>query len=87
MPNIFTPNQDGDNESFRPLIMTGTFDLEMEIYNRWGQLLFEKQGLNSSWDGRLAGEEVAEGVYYYVVRSKDARGRWYEDQGMLTLLR
>lgn len=87
MPNVFTPNQDGDNELFRPLIMTGTVDLELEIYNRWGQLLYHKRGMDSAWDGRLSGDPAPEGIYFYRVRSKDDAGRWYEQSGHLTLLR
>jgi len=74
-PNIITPNGDGDNEIFRPYLDGDTeFNLfplmtnvELLIYNRWGQIVAE---INSArgWDGKDSGDDMPEGVYYYIYR-------------------
>lgn len=73
MPNVFSPNGDGFNDTFRPIEMTG-FEGVLEIYNRWGQLLFSTKLLERGWDGTDGGAEVPEGTYYYVVTGSGAEG-------------
>ena len=77
--NIFTPNNDGINDCFKPEV-EGRFSecYEFKVYNRWGALLFEAvAGQNHCWDGRTKGGIVVpEGTYYYisVVRGMDHAG-------------
>lgn len=59
-PKAFTPNGDGRNDTFRPLIAQGTY--EMVIYNRWGQEVF--QG-NTPWDGRSKAQNAPSDVYVF----------------------
>lgn len=74
-PNIITPNQDGDNEEFRPYLSSDTefnlfplmTDVELLIFNRWGQLIEEIQK-PLPWNGRSSGDELAEGVYFYTYK-------------------
>lgn len=69
IPNVFTPNRDGDNESFA-IEVTGAFDdcSSFEIYNRWGQRIYSASHLPFSWDGyTLSGDPVSEGTYFYVI--------------------
>lgn len=68
LPNVFTPNGDGRNDTFAPL---GEHLLgpcaHLTIHNRYGQLMFESLGNALSWDGRsYAGELATDGVYFYV---------------------
>ncbi len=67
IPNIITPNGDGINDLFHlnfPIIKT-------EIFNRWGEKLFESNN-DAFWDGRTtAGNEVPSGTYYYVVKTEE----------------
>jgi gliding motility-associated-like protein len=75
IPNAFSPNGDGLNSTFFPL---GFFDFtSMEIYNRWGELLYYTEDLNRGWDGTFAGAEAQMGVYFFVIRYElpDAEGR------------
>lgn len=68
-PNVITPNFDGENDVL-DINITGDLQdcLFMEVFNRWGQLVFESTGNNTRWDGHtVAGELVQEGVYFYVV--------------------
>ncbi|MBT8327018.1 MAG: gliding motility-associated C-terminal domain-containing protein, partial [Bacteroidia bacterium] len=65
IPNAFSPNGDNHNNVFRPV---GNVVLKkMEIYNRWGELLYEQDGNSLSWDGYYDGERVQTGQYYYVI--------------------
>jgi gliding motility-associated-like protein len=65
IPNIFSPNDDNLNETFRPY---GFFDFtRMEIFNEYGQLLYTSEVLEDGWDGTYDGTEVMQGMYYYVI--------------------
>jgi gliding motility-associated-like protein len=93
MPNVFTPNGIGDNNFFKPIQVSNVFDFHLRIYNRWGRQVseFSKRGEMDlsweGWDGRSGSSEVAEGVYFWVVKYKDLRGRNRQARGTVTLLR
>jgi len=97
-PNIFSPNADQKNDLFKPFLEDNpSFDItsittsfEMQIYNRWGVLVFEASQTVRSWDGRLlTGEKAGEGVYYYIVRFESDCGVGGEKEmnGTLHLVR
>ncbi len=62
-PNIFTPNNDGKNDTLEFLYLEFLPDNHLVVRNRWGGLVFEKSGYRNTWDG----DDLAEGVYYYVL--------------------
>ncbi len=68
-PNIFTPNSDLKNDRFLPKKYGEIFDFNIEIYNRWGKLVYKSTDLEEGWDGTNLnnGEDCSEGVYFYVV--------------------
>lgn len=68
MPNVFSPNGDGHNDRFTPLDYSGEPGL-LEIFNRWGQLVFSTKSLAQGWSGT----EVPEGTYYFLVTPDDTR--------------
>ena len=86
--NVFTPNGDGTNDyfSFDEYAMTS---IEALIYNRWGELVYSWTSPNQNWDGRgVDGEELPEGVYYYVLNFTGEDGYSYTvKKGSITLLR
>ena len=87
LANAFTPNGDGTNDyfSFNEYGMTS---VEALIYNRWGELVYSWKTLNQDWDGRgIDGEELPEGVYYYVLNATGEDGYSYTKKGSITLLR
>lgn len=87
MPNVFTPNGSGYNEQFQPIALQGVSSLQLGIYNRWGQLMYETRSLNFAWDGRSpAGVQVPDGVYFWVLNYEGADGPG-EQHGTVTLLR
>ena len=80
-PNIITPNADGVNDVFKLEMLCEMTDIEVNVYNRWGQLLASKKGEEFknqysqsrfvfNWDGRVEGFLVAEGVYFYHISYK-----------------
>jgi gliding motility-associated-like protein len=85
--NVFTPNGDDVNDFFD----FGEYAMEsisVEIYNRWGQIVYSWTIPNYQWDGRdFDGRNLAEGVYYYVLSSTGDDGQNYSKKGSITLLR
>ena len=82
IPNSFTPNGDGLNDSF---IATGggIKEFKMEIYNRWGNLIFTTNSLSQPWDGVGHGQDN----YMWKIYLKDSKGTQREMIGSVTLLR
>jgi gliding motility-associated-like protein len=85
VPNAFTPNGDGDNDSFKA-IGYNLKSIHTQIYNRWGELLYESFGLNDAWDGTFKGQLVIEGVYLYMIDAQALDGEHYYLSGDVTVL-
>jgi gliding motility-associated-like protein len=69
LPNVFTPNNDGANDLYTPILPIRFIDgVDMKIFNRWGALVFETSDPMLNWDGTssVTGSTLEEGVYYYV---------------------
>jgi gliding motility-associated-like protein len=66
IPNTITPNGDGKNDVFRPVGL-GISDFTMQIYNRWGELLFETTDPSQGWNGFYKNTVVQEDTYVYVI--------------------
>jgi len=69
LPNVFTPNADGDNDLFSALIpYRYVKDIKIDILNRWGQVVFSTTDPDVNWDGKHqeANTPVPDGVYYYI---------------------
>ncbi len=73
IPNVFTPNGDGDNDIFSVEIPGKLAScLDLNIYNRWGQLIYKSYGNVVSWDGHTPdGTKVPDGSYFYTIEIKD----------------
>lgn len=69
IPNSFSPNGDGINDKWIIRNLDKFAQNNVEIYNRWGQLIFSTNGYNDSnaWDGTYNGEPVSSAVYYYFI--------------------
>lgn len=66
LPNTFTPNGDGANDLFVPISSRFIASVRFNLYNRWGNLIYQTEDPQLNWDGKnLNGEEMDEGVYYY----------------------
>ena len=84
MTSVFTPNNDRINDWFEfPLEQRMEQCTELQIYNRWGQLVHQSEDIFHSWDGRtVSGQEAPVGVYFYVLKINAL-----EWKGSVTLLR
>lgn len=86
VPNSFTPNGDGINDYFG-VSGEGIKNFTMNIYNRWGQLVFESTNVNDSWDGVYDGSLAPNGNYVYHIVSIPTEGRTAVKKGSLLLYR
>lgn len=71
IPNSFTPNGDGKNDTWK---ITGLeYDLTsfVQVFNRYGQQVYQSKGYANPWDGELNGKRLAAGAYYYIVNAKN----------------
>lgn len=87
IPNVFTPNADGINDSW---IITneGMTRLHCAIYDRWGVLIYEWDGPTGNWDGRTtSGKPAVDGTYYFIAVLEDFTGKIYDEQGFFQLIR
>jgi gliding motility-associated-like protein len=72
IPTLFTPNNDSKNDHFEIPHLAVTYPgCRVEIYNRWGGLVFESDGYMNPWDGTYKGEPVPMGTYFYHVELHD----------------
>jgi gliding motility-associated-like protein len=81
IPNVFTPNGDGANETWDVPDLDKYISNEVIIYNRWGQKVYEAKDYRGDWDGGRLGD----GVYFFVLK---CAGYWQEDiyQGSVTII-
>ncbi len=87
IPNVFTPNDDGANDFFT-IKSTGVKEIALQVFNRWGEKLFEFTGAKASWDGLAPnGIRVPEGTYFYFVKATGFDGSDVEKHGTVNLFR
>ncbi|UKJ07561.1 Ig-like domain-containing protein [Solitalea lacus] len=82
IPNVFTPNRDGVNETF---IIDGLAGVENEIYiyNRWGNEVYKGRNYNSTWNG----SDLPSATYYYVLKVKGDSNKWTSYSGFVVIMR
>ena len=69
VPNVFTPDGNGQNDEFR-VAYRSLKEFHIWVYNRWGKLVYESTDPAKGWDGTINGRNAAEGAYFYVIRAK-----------------
>lgn len=92
IPNVFSPNNDGSNDHFTIFFANDQFpeQYDLQIYDRWGSLVFTADDPSQSWDGTIAGKEAIPGSYIYLVRftfQGCEQPVVVEDAGAVTILR
>lgn len=86
VPNAFSPNDDGLNDTFLPKVR-GLDEFEMHIFNKWGELVYSIFSLEDpGWDGRLRGKISPNGNYVYKVKFKSVDGERGSKTGVFTLV-
>ncbi|TNF32406.1 MAG: PKD domain-containing protein [Bacteroidetes bacterium] len=86
IPSAFTPDANGVNEEFYGSGI-GIVEYQMQIYDRWGELIFQSNDYDHHWDGSYMGRQVQKGVYVYVFNIKDIKGNPHVYRGHVTLFR
>lgn len=90
IPNAFTPNGDAVNDIFKGKgVFEGLENFNFQIFNRWGEMVYETTSPDDSWNGRKfnTGQKSPEGVYVYVISFDGPRGKSHQFEGFATLLR
>jgi gliding motility-associated-like protein len=87
IPSAFSPNGDGNNDLLDIFAGVDVLSFSMDIYNRWGQLLFNTKSTSQLWDGSLNGTPVNSGVYIYKVNVIYNDGNSEVKHGNITLIR
>src|SRR5690606_15760390 len=83
MPNVFTPNNDGANDLFIPVINKGVASMHTMIFNRWGNLVYETNDPNIEWNGG----DLNEGTYFWLLKITDLKGQETKKHGFVNLVR
>ncbi|HNF68452.1 MAG TPA: gliding motility-associated C-terminal domain-containing protein, partial [Chitinophagales bacterium] len=86
MPTVFSPNNDGINDWIGPNYSGDIKDYHLEIYNRYGQLIFETDEIAQGWNGKFENELQPIGTYVYVMQVK-LNNKKREERGNITLVR
>ena len=81
IPNTFTPNGDGINDTWviEGLDEAGT----VKVFTRWGAEVYQSVGYSSPWNGEYSGKKLAPGVYYYIITAKNGTQKF---SGSLTII-
>lgn len=84
LPNVFTPNGDGNNDLFVPFPYRYVESVELVIYDRWGAVIFETKDPNIGWNGinLQSGKQCSDGVYYYTCRVFERRLKGLENRNI-----
>ncbi len=77
IPEGFSPNNDGVNDRFVIIKPYGTI-IDLEIFNRWGNVVYSNSNYNNEWDGKgvnnFMGQDLVDGGYYYSIKAIDIKG-------------
>lgn len=87
VPNAFTPNGDGINDVFRPILIGMKSLNYFKVYNRGGQLIFSTNVQNKGWDGTFKGKAQDAAVYVWIVEGVDYLNKVIFRKGSVTLIR
>ena len=78
----------GVNNEFKPVLGFIDFSTyEMEIYNKWGEMLFKTNEADSGWDGTYNGQVVPEDYYRYIISFNDGGGKPFVEEGTMYMVR
>ncbi len=85
IPNSFTPNGDGMNDTFGAH-GEALKEFTMQVYNRWGEMIFESHNYNQQWDGTYEGVKAPQGTYVYKVVASGHYGKPMTKNGTVHLI-
>lgn len=73
VPNVFTPNGDGVNDKWVIQYLESYPGATVDVFNRYGSLVFHSLGYSKPWDGTFNGNQLPAGTYYYIINPKNGR--------------
>lgn len=85
-PNVFTPDEDGNNR-FGCVTSCEVSEYELMVFNRWGLWVWSTTDINNRWDGCRDERPLPQGAYVYRWRLKDVQGERWHGEGIVTLIR
>jgi len=85
IPNAFTPNNDMKNDLFHAY-GTGISEFNMKIFDRWGELLYQTNKMETGWDGKYKGSMLPKGIYIYYIYFTDVLKTEHYRSGTVTIL-
>ncbi len=71
IPNAFSPNNDGLNDTWNIVTLNAFPDASVNVYSRFGEKVFDNHGINKSWDGKFKGILLSAGAYPYIIDLKN----------------
>ncbi|OUL62347.1 PKD domain-containing protein [Flavobacterium sp. AJR] len=87
MPNAFTPNNDGYNDTFAPVFL-GLENITLDVYDTWGGIVYSETGKNiSGWNGQIKNHPAENGNYYFKITAKTFYNHTVTEKGAFTLLK
>lgn len=86
IPNTFTPNNDGKNDVFY-VYSNGIQAMKLQVFNQWGEKIFESQDQHTGWDGRYKGKVQPVGVYVYALKATMSDGSNIVKSGSISIVR
>ena len=84
IPNTFTPNGDGINDTWEIVALLAYPQCTVNIYNRYGAIVYRSIGYQQPWDGRTGGKPLPGGTYYYVINPENGSQKL---SGPITIIR
>jgi gliding motility-associated-like protein len=87
VPDAFSPNGDGQNETFKPILMGTVVKYQLLIFNRWGQVVFQTSDCNAGWDGNLGGKPQSTGAFVWICTYQFEDGPVQNEKGKMVLVR
>ena len=89
IPNAFSPNDDGVNDEFRivGLPPENITKYNIQVFNKWGQVVFTSSNILESWDGKMKGQECPEGLYAWAIYFEDNNKTRVSNKGTVMLIR
>lgn len=87
IPNAFSPNGDGVNDYFKPIVTCPVKDYRLQVFDRWGRKVFESSDVSEKWDGKKDGVEMSRGIYIYTVQLKTLNDVFEQKRGIVAIVR
>lgn len=87
IPTAFTPNNDNKNETFGVITDVAVQYFSMQIFSKWGQIIFNSNNISQKWDGTFKGKNMPNGAYFWMLNYVNRKGEKKYLQGTVLLIR